>query len=215
MMPRRERTRLLLRGLAKLVGVAVVAGVVGVGLGVALAKLTGDDAPSTPDATASAGASTSAATTRAEATSPSTQTTARSTSDRATTPARLAKVRVRVLDAMLRPARTPSGIRRQRARVTVRVRAENTGTTSVTLQRPAILAAGKTVKTDSSADSPETNFGALGAGETRAVTLRFETAGEVTAQLTNQKSGRLRIAGRTIGLKIKVGPRIESSILGP
>ncbi len=92
--------------------------------------------------------------------------------------------------------------RRERARLLLRGLAKLLG---------VVLAAGETVTTDPQADSPQTNFGALGAGVTRAVTLRFETAGEVTAQLTNQKTGRLRIAGRTIDLDIKVGGPLSSS----
>ena len=119
---------------------------------------------------------------------------------------------MRVHGAVLRAASSPSGIRRQRARLAVRVRAENTGTTTVTLARPALTAGGITIKTDPQADTPGTNFGPLAAGETQTVTLRFETAGAQTAALTSERRGRLRIAGRTVPpLFITVGAPLGGS----
>ena len=127
----------------------------------------------------------------------------------------LAKVRVRILGAVVHAASSPSGIRRQRARVAIRVRAENTGTSTVTLARPTLTAAGVSIKTDPSADAPGTNFGPLGAGETQTVTLRFETAGALTAALTTERRGRLRIAGRTLPpLFVTVGAPLGGSGAG-
>lgn len=161
-------------------GVVLAAGAVGVGLGVGLSALMSDDDPAPPGAAA-----------------PSTA-------------APLTKLRVRILGAVLHPARTASGQQRRRARLAVRVRAENTAATRVTLARPAILAAGETVHSDPQADSPRTHLGTLGPGMTQAVTLRFEVAGKVTAQLVNERTGRLRIAGRTIGLNVKVGAPLSA-----
>lgn len=199
-MPRRERARLLLRGLAKLLAVVVVAGAAGAVLGIGLSKLTGDDkspAPAAPPSTA-----TSTSTTVA---TPPQQTTSKPA-------APLAKVRVRVLGAVLHAARSPSGVRRKRARVAVRVRAENTGATSVTLARPILTAAGISIKTDPKADAPSTNFGPLGPGEVQTVTLRFETAGAQTTALASERRGQLRIAGRTVPpLFITVGAPLGGS----
>lgn len=158
-------------------GVVLAAGTAGVSLGVGLSALTSADDPAPPAAAAP------------------------------TTAAPLAKVRVRVFGAVLHAGRTASGTQRRRARLVVRVRVENTAATSVTLARPALLAAGETVHSDPRADSPRASFGTLGAGMTRAVTLRFEVGGEVTAQLANERTGRLRIAGRMVELTVKLGAR--------
>lgn len=200
-MPRRERARLLLRGLAKLLAVVLVAGAVGVLLGIGLSKLTGDDKAPAPAAPPSTGTTTSADPTRPRTTS--------------VPAAPLAKVRVRILGAVLHAASSPSGTRRQRARLAVRVRAENTGTTTVTLARPTLTAAGISIKTDPQADALTTNFGPLAAGETQTVTLRFETAGAQTAALASERRGQLRIAGRTLPpLFVTVGAPLQGSGAG-
>ena len=64
MMPRRERLRLLARGLLKLGAVVLIAGAIGMGVGIAIAELTGDEEPPAverigPSATAQAPATTS------------------------------------------------------------------------------------------------------------------------------------------------------------
>jgi hypothetical protein len=98
-------------------------------------------------------------------------------------------------------ATTPEGTQRQQARLSVRVRVENTGTRSARLARPTLSAAGVSVRADGAGGGA---VGAVGAGETRALTLRFETTGALTARLANQGSGRLRIAGRALTLTAKV-----------
>lgn len=210
MMPRRERARLLLRGLAKLLAVVVAAGAIGVLLGIGLAALTGDD-DVPPPAALGTGATTPPTT---PATSSVPAATATGTTPRASPSSALAKVRVRVLGTVLHAASTPSGIRRQRARVVVRVRAENTGATAVTLGRPTLTAAGASVRTDPAGDAPRTHFGPFAAGETQAVSLRFETAGRLTAQLTSVRDGQLRIAGRTVPVFVTVGSPLRSSAQG-
>jgi len=200
--------------LAKLLAVVVAAGAIGVLLGIGLAALTGDD-DVPPPAALGTGATTAATTPpTTPATSSVPAVTATGTTPRATPPSALAKVRVRVLGTVLRAASTPSGQRRQRARVAVRVRAENTGTTAVTLARPTLTAAGASVKTDPAADAPGTHFGPFAAGETQAVTLRFETASRLTAQLTSERKGQLRIAGRTVPVFVTVGSPLRSSAQG-
>lgn len=186
-MPRRERARLLLRGLAKLLVVVCAASAVGVGLGIGLAELSGDDAPPTPAFPAD------------------TTSTAASTTPATTPGDPLADVRVKIFAAVLHPDTTSEGTRRQRARLTVRVRAENQGATSVTLERPVLAAAGERVATDPEADTPETHFGPLAAGESQTVSLRIETAGAVTAELTSTRRAQLRIAGRSLTFAVRVG----------
>lgn len=185
-MPRRERARLLLRGLAKLVVVVCAAGAVGVGLGIGLAELSGDDAPPAPAVTAD------------------TTPTAASTTPATTPGDPLADVHVKIFGAILHPAGTPEGTRRRRARLTVRVRAENRGATSVTLERP-VLVAGESVATDPRADTPETHFGPLAAGQSQTVSLRIETTGAVTAELTSTRRAQLRIAGRSLTVAVRIG----------
>jgi hypothetical protein len=194
---------LLLRGLAKLLVVVLVAGAAGALLGIGLSELTGDDKPAAPVAPVApnTGTATSAAAAPAQ-----TQTASA---------AALAKVRVRVFGAVLHVAGTPSGTQRQRARLAVRVRVHNTGTTTVTLARPTLTAAGVSVKTDPRADTPATSFGPLAAGATQTVTLRFETAGALTAALTSEHRGQLRIGGRTLPpLFVTVGAPLQSSGAG-
>ena len=191
-MPRRERARLLLRGLAKLLAVVCAAGAVGALLGIGLSKMTGDDEPPAPVVTG----------TTATAATATTQTTPRDAA---------ADVRVRIFGAVLHPAATPGGIRRQRARLTVRVRAENRGATTVTLERPELAAAGERVATDPRADSSETSFGPLAAGQARTVSLRIETAGAVTAELTSTRRARLRIAGRSVRFAVRIGQPLQPS----
>ena len=63
MMPPGERARLLLRALAKFVAVVVVAGGVGMALGIGISELTGEDDPGatiSPDTTTTRQATTSA-----------------------------------------------------------------------------------------------------------------------------------------------------------
>lgn len=136
-------------------------------------------------------------------------TTDRSSQPAARDPQR--QVRVRVLDAALRPAGTRSGRQRQRARLTVRIRAANGGERRVALARPALLVGEARVQTDPSADGPGTRLGSLEAGETAVVSLRFEVAGTVTTQLTTQRRAQILVAGRTLPVSIKVGNAVDPS----
>lgn len=173
---------MLLRGLAKLVAVVVVAGGAGIVLGIGFAALAGDDDLPTPvDETA----------TRA---------------DDPTGP-----VRVRVIDAVLRPAGSRAGRERQHARLSVEIRVANDGERPETLARPALLVGDKRVETDPGADGPDTSLESLEAGESAAVTLRFEVAGAVTTQLTTQRRARIVVAGRTLPVPFEVGEAVEPS----
>jgi hypothetical protein len=193
---------MLLRGLAKLVAVVVVAAGVGIALGVAFAKLSDDGDP--PTSAGDTGTTVDG----------STAGVARSTTpDRSPQPdARdpLGQVRVRVLDdAVLRLAGTPSGRQRQRARLTVRIRAANDGERRVALARPTLLVGDARLQTDPSADGPDTRLGSLEAGETAVVTLRFEVAGTVTTQLTIQRRARILVADRTLPVSVEVGDAVD------
>ena len=203
-MPRRERARLLLRGLAKLLAVVLVAGAVGTALGLALSKLTGDDEPPaaiTPDPTSPVPRPTTAA-----APSDSTTSTPRPSGQHPLEP-----IRVTVVSAVLHPSASPSGQRRRRARLGVRVKVENPGTQRVVLPRPSLLTARQRTPTDPAADGPKTRLGAINPGQTVDVTLRFETAGAVTRELTTQKRARILVGRRSSPVTITVGAPVTSS----
>lgn len=199
-MPRRERTRMLVRGLAKLLAVVVVAGVGGVGLGLAVSKLSGGSGPQLqvgPAVTATRGATTGPAGRAAAHPAP-----------KLAPQARLAQVSVSVLSAVLQPATTPSGQQRRRARLSVRIRAQNGGKLLVIAPRPVLLAAGVRVPTDRHADAPGTRFGPLRGGATATVTLQFEIEGAVTTQLMTQRTARIVVAGRTLRVPVTIGPPV-------
>jgi len=204
MMPRQERVRLLLRALGKFLAVVVVAGGVGALLGIGISKLSSDDEPQTaiaPDTTSptpepSAGAAVSDAT--ASTPAPASQDP-------------LEQISVTVLFAVLHPAATPSGIRRRRARLGVRVKVTNRGSRRVVPARPSLLAARQRTPTNPHADRPGSRLGPIAAGKTVDVTLRFETAGAVTQQLTTQRRARVLVAGRSWPVRVTVGPPVRSS----
>ena len=183
-MPRGERARLWLRGLLKLAGVVLAAAAGGMALGAGISQLTGDD-----DA-------------RSDRTEASTETAETTTGSRE-------QVRVTVGSAVLHPARTPSGRRRNRARLGVRVTVVNRGAQRVVLPRPSLLAARQRIPTNAAADAPGTRLGAVGGGETVKATLQFETAGAVTEQLTTQKRARVLVAGRSWPVTVTIGPPVS------
>lgn len=200
MIPRRERARRLLRQLGSLMAVVVVAAGVGGALGVGMSELTSNNEPAGPSAPTPRSTATVAATT---------STPAASSEDP------LDQVRVTVLSAVLHPASTPSGQRRRRARLGVRVRVQNRSTKRVVPPRPSLLAARQRIPTNPRADAPTTRLGPIDAGQAREVTLRFETAGAVTEQLTTQKRARVLVAGRSWPFTLIVGTPVGRSGAGP
>ena len=184
-----------LRGLLKLAAVILVAGAGGIALGAAISELTGEDDATneTTASTATADATTSVPAAAATTARPSEQDP-------------LEQVGVTIGSAVLHPARGPSGRRRNRARLGVRVTVVNRGAQRVVLPRPSLLAARRRVPTNAAADAPATRLGPIGAGKTVKVTLQFETAGAVTEQLTTQKRARVLVAGRSSPVTITIGP---------
>lgn len=180
------------RRAGKLLVLVLIAAVAGTGLGVGIAALSRESEGTGGPATSSRGAQSAA-----EAPAPS-----------------RGNLRVRVLGAVLHPAGTLSGQRRRRARVTVRVSAENRGGGVVTPDRPVLLVAGQRITTDATADSPRTHLSAMPASETRAVTLRFEVGGDVTTTLTRERSAELLLAGQTLGVRVRIGDPITVSDAG-
>jgi len=181
----------LLRGLAKHVGAIVVAGLAGLGIGAGLAELSGD--PGVPG-----GASPPVTNT--------TTTASRGTKRASTPPQKPANdVRVRIVSTILHPASSRSGKRRKRARLSVHVRVTNGGSRRIVPSRPVLVSGDVRVRTDPSQDTDSTKLGALRAGATGDVTLRFEIAGAVTERLREELRARLTIAGRNVTATVKVG----------
>ena len=171
----------------------LIAVVAGTGLGVGIAALSRDSNDDAPPGSQTAGGSSTAATGPPAG------------------PASPGDLRVRVLGAILHPAGTELGQQRRRARVTVRVTAANRGDRRVTPERPTLLVAGERVQTDASADSPRTHLSDVAPGETAAVTLRFETAGDVTTTLTRERRARMLLAGQTRSFGVKISAPITLS----
>lgn len=211
--PRGHRAKLALGGLLKLVGLVVAAGTIGAALGVGLLKLSQDAEPSTPlggtdppaQTAATGGGENRPSTTSSAATTnpapadvpPAVTTTIQSSDPRS-------PVRVSVLDARLFTDVRPSGRQEQRARMVVRVRAENAGSRRETLEPPSLRVGSVSIEADSGADAPGTGLATLGAGARQTVTLRFSLAGEATPKVVRDRRARIFIAARLIALRVKV-----------
>lgn len=189
----------LLGGLVKLVAVLLIAGLGGLAIGTALGvggneepvSVSGEPpaapAPREPEATSTTPADDETRTTTTAPEKPAND------------------VQVRVISAILHPASSPSGRSRKRARVSVHVRVTNRGSRRFAPKRSVLVSAGKRLSTDPAQDTAETQLGSLAPGETADVTLRFETAGEVTQRLRDDLRARLLIAGKTLSATVKVG----------
>jgi pyruvate/2-oxoglutarate dehydrogenase complex dihydrolipoamide acyltransferase (E2) component len=213
--PRRQRVKLFLGGLGKLIALVVVAGGVGVALGTALSKVSSDDATATADVAAeNTGPDDTFSTTptqTAQALPPATTTTSAAQSTATTSPPtttpkpqsnRFADVRVDVLDARLHTDDAPSGNAAQNARVTVRVRADNGGSRRLQLDPPSLRIGSVRVPVDTNANAG--GFDPLPAGAGQTVTLRFSLAGEATPKLVRDRRARLFVAGRSVAIRIKI-----------
>ena len=191
--------RSLLLGWSKLLALIVVAGGTGMALGLALSSLsTKDDLPAP-----AVGSATSAA--RTPATAASTTTAAPATTTGDTTGRR---VKLKVVSAVLHPAATPSGRRRERARIGVRVQVENAGDRPLVPERPGLLAAGVAVRADP--HIPGARLPPLAAGESASVSLRFEVEGRVTRRVRSERRARLRAAGRTVPMTVRIGAPVAA-----
>jgi hypothetical protein len=211
----RRRGRSFVRGLLKLLALVAVAGGAGAAIGMGLVALSGDDglsapAPSTaPVATAPAptGIATLATRTTATlATSPP-----RTTTTTTPRPPASSAPGLRILGAVLRPSGTPSGRRRQRARLVMRVRARNGGPRAVTLDTPILRIGSVRTRPDGAANPRDAPFGTLAAGEAKSVTLRYELSGDATPKVTRDRRARLDVGTRSVALRVKVGGPIPSA----
>lgn len=197
----RTDPRMLLRGFAKFVAVVVVSGLAGAGIGIALSKLSGDDATGDPVLPATAArASTAAAAPAGTTIAKTTTATVAQPPASATTTYRVP--RVQVLSAHIGTASATAA----RTLVTVRVRVTNRGTRALTIKTPALVSGQDTVALGASAR------GAAGAllrpiapGSSATGLLGFSVSSAVAQRLTTTPVARLRVANRTITLKLTTG----------
>ena len=199
MFGRRSIQKILPGRLAKFLAVITIAGGAGVAIGAGLSELSGGDSAIAPVGSSASTAPIHAAdariTPRGSAAVPA----------QPRTPAS-----VRVLDSVLHPAGTADGQRRQRARLTVRIQAENRGNADLTPARPSLLVGRTSTETDAGADGPGTRLGTIKPGATASVTLRFEVAGAVTEQLAAERRAVIRVAGRSHPISIKLGNPVDA-----
>ena len=207
-MSRGVRLKRFLRGLVKLAAIVVIAGGVGVALGMGLSRVAQDDTPTAPVAqsgsdnplrTSSGPTGAAVAPTTTSSTAPAAPTTTTPPPDESG----LGQVRVSVLDARLFTDGTPSGRQDQRSSVTVRLRAENAGGRSLTLPRPVLRVGSVRVPADAAAGA-DVRGEPLPARAQRTVTLRFSLSGEATPKLVRDRRARLQIAGRSVAMRVKV-----------
>ena len=192
--------KILLRGLAKFVAVVVAAGLAGALLGIGLAKLSGDEdsgaaalAPTTATIGGGAADTTQTVPTETETTTaPRTQTQTRPT----TTPKRSFLVpRVQVLSARLVSLEGEAG-------VTVRVRVTNRGSRPLKMTGPVLKSRTDEVALDDVGGAARPLLRTLAPDESATGTLRFSTSPAMTQRLTDNPGARLRIATRTITIKL-------------
>jgi hypothetical protein len=219
-MARRGRLRPFLLGLIKFLALVLVAGGIGVALGIGLTRVSGDDesagrvgagattaqasGDSAPIPTATAAATPPPTPTATATTPPPPPTTATTTATPSVSPNPPARVRVKVLDARLFTDKTPSGTREQRARVTVRIRIEDTGAGRLTLTRPTLRVGRVRIPAVADAHAPGSRSDPLRPGVAQTVTLRFALAGEATPKVVRDRRARVLIAGRSVAVQVKV-----------
>jgi len=172
----------LLRGLAKFVGVVVVAGLVGAGVGIGLAKLSGNNGG---DETQALPAAASASTTATVA--PSTP-----------APAGSSAPSVEVLSALLGRRSRSTG----RALVAVRVRVTNGGGRSLAVGEPVLLSERDEVALNVDASSAGSLLRILAPGARAAGTLRFTLESAIAQRIAASPAAQLRIAGRVVAVRL-------------
>ena len=194
----------MLRIAAILVAVVVVGGGFGLVAGVGLDKISRTP-PHDPlarvakelaaSARASSGAAGGGSNTATAAGSSASQTLSRAANG----------VRVHVMSAVMHPAGTASGKRRQRARVSMRVR--------VTNNRPATLSPVASSLVSGSEPVSGTAEAALkrklASGQRASGRIRFETAGAVTQSINTTGEMNVLVAGVPLTVTVKVGTPVS------
>ena len=183
---------MLLRGFGKFLAVVVAAGLAGALIGIALSKLSGDDAADEPVIAATTASPKTTASTPA-ATGTSTATTA------AVTPGVYRVPLVKVQSALLGPVSDSNG----RALVAVRVGVTNRGNRPLTIDDPTLLS-GQDVVTLAASRRPAAGalLKPIAPGATGSGVLRFTIPSAIAQRLTANPAARLKVAKRTVVLKL-------------
>lgn len=159
--------------------------------------VSGDDAPASATTAPATQGSTST-----EGRTPATAPTATTTVTESGSPA-AEDLDVTVFSAEFQPATTQRGRARQRGRLAVRLRVVNTGAAASELGSSVVAFGRDRLVRDARASMAAADLAKpIAAGQTALGTLRFETTGGVTARLAEAITAKLRIAGRTLDLKI-------------
>jgi hypothetical protein len=181
-----------LRAAGILLGIVLLVGAVGMGVGRILSSVTGDGGhdPVT-GAPVPASPATGASSGQAPAPSAPRQIASRAANG----------VRVHVFSAALHPAATASGIRRKRARISMRVRVTNNSAAPLTPTDVVLLSPRGTVR-----GTPGHSLRSLlKRGHRRDSKIRFETAGDVTDGIVSARETEVRIAGVKLAVTVVVG----------
>ena len=197
----------------KLLAVVLVAGTVGVALGITLSWVT--DEPEQPESADRAVAGTR--TNAARAATPTSAAPAATATERAPAPAvtaaapparaeASAQVRVRVLDALLRMYAPPSGRYEQPSEMTVRLQIENLGEQRVTLERPTLGVGSVRIDADPEFEpgSPGGGLSPLETGESRSVSVLFALTGEATPKVVRDRRARILVAGQFVPMRVEL-----------
>lgn len=198
--------RPLLRGLAKLATIVLAAGLAGTLAGIGLAKLSGNDGGETSTAPVAAATTaqtpTTAASPPAGAQSQPAQPTTEGSAIADPAPAAggdSASLRVDVLSARLTLASPKS----DRSSVVAQVRVTNPGSRSVVLDPPMLVSDANAFRLDAGGGADAGSLlGTLAAGASATGLLRFTPSSKVTRRLVADPNAQLRIAGRTVTLKL-------------
>lgn len=125
------------------------------------------------------------------------------TRDAMPTPAANELVEIKVRSALLLPASGPLGLRRKRARLTVRLRVTNISGRRLRLGQAVLLAGKAKVRPDLSGRArPYALLSPLARGTSAEDELWFETAGEVTRLVAGRRV-HLRLAGQTVPVPVR------------
>jgi hypothetical protein len=200
----------MFRGLGKFVAVAVVAALVGAGIGVGLAALTdsGDEPTASVPATTTAAPAPATATQTQPAAPPppppaetQTQTATEPATTTTATPAKLVGPvpKVTIASATLGQPSTATG----HARVTVKVTVTNRYSAALPSGTPALVSDSDEVSLDSEAkDAAAPLLKSLEPKASATGELRFTLPTAVAQRLQATPTAKLRIAGRTVALKL-------------
>jgi hypothetical protein len=194
---------MLLRGLAKLIAVVVLAGLAGALIGIGLARLSGNDGtdagPVLPVTTSATIASTTPTAARETTTGTmSTATTAGTTAPRTTAAASGGDYRIPRVQVLSAQNITATG----KPRVIAKIRVTNRGRRPLTLTAPVLISISDEMPLDAARDQARPLLRPIAPSASATGTLRFSTPPAIAKRLTANPGARLRIAKRTLILKL-------------